>query len=59
MHLRQPKFKIIKIEATKVNDDIAAYVRSELANRTHEYCDIDLALRQEIEDVLVAQSGGM
>lgn len=52
-------FEMIRIEATKVNDDIAAYVRGELANRTHEHCDIDLALQQEIEDVLVSQSGGI
>lgn len=53
------KFEMIKIEATKVNDDIAAYVRGVLVNRTHDNCDMDLALRQEIEDVLVSQSGGM
>lgn len=52
-------FEMIKIEATRVSDDIAAYVRHVLANRIHEYCDIDPALQQEIAAVLVSQSGGM
>lgn len=52
-------FSMIKVEATKVEEDIAAYVRYELVHRIHEYCDIDLALREEITDVLVSQSGGM
>lgn len=52
-------FEMIKVEATKVNDDIAAHARSELANGTNGSCSMDHALRQEIEDVLVSQSGGM
>lgn len=52
-------FPMIKVEATKIEEDIAAYVRYELVHRIHEYCDIDLALREEIIDILVSQSGGM
>lgn len=52
-------FPIIKVEAKKVEEDIAAYVRYELVHRTQEYCDIDDTLREEITDVLVSQSSGM
>lgn len=52
-------FSMIKVEATKVEEDIAAYIRYELMHRNDEECKIDLALREEITDVLVSQSGGM
>jgi hypothetical protein len=56
---KSEKFETIRIEAKKVDEDIATCVRYELMHRHHYYCVIDKGLREEIEGVLVSRAGGM
>lgn len=52
-------FPIIEIQATKVDADIATFVRFQVANRTDNICDITQGLRIRIVDALVSKSNGM
>ncbi|KAF8463704.1 hypothetical protein BDZ91DRAFT_796249 [Kalaharituber pfeilii] len=52
-------FSIIKIEATKVDQDISRFVRHELQVRTHDYCTLGDEICKEIEHALVSKANGM
>lgn len=52
-------FPTIEIEATKVDADIATYVKHQIENREDSECDIDQILKDKIQTSLVSQSNGM
>lgn len=55
----KPSFPTIEIEATKVDADIATYVKYQIENREDSECDIDKILKEKIQNSLVSQSNGM
>ncbi|KAI5845888.1 hypothetical protein DFP73DRAFT_594082 [Morchella snyderi] len=52
-------FETIKIEATRVKNDIAAFVNHELTHRPHRYVILNEELRGKIRGELISKGNGM
>ncbi|KAF8465098.1 NACHT domain-containing protein, partial [Kalaharituber pfeilii] len=52
-------FSTIKIEATKVDQDISSFVQHQLQVRTHEHCTLNDEICKEIEHALLLKANGM
>jgi hypothetical protein len=52
-------FETIKIEATRVKNDIAAFVNHELTHRRHRYVVLDEELRGKVQEELISKGNGM